>query len=74
MSSEKRILNPCRIVAIVLPILGITLFGLWWIRDNDSQHVSFTNIVTANVTQTHEQPRKHKSESSFENFNRKWHR
>ena len=74
MSREKHILNPCRIVAILLPILGITLFGLWWIRDNDSKHVSFTNIVTANVTQTDEPPRKHKKEGSFENFNRKWHR
>ena len=75
MSTAKSIFNPCRIVAIVLPLLGIILVGVWWMRENSEKTVksesTVIDISTADVAIVKSDK---KDAKSFAHFNRKWHR
>jgi len=66
--------NPCRIVAIILPLLGISLVGAWWLRSKSGNTVlsesTPIDISTAEVVVAKADK---KDTKSFAHFNRKWH-
>ena len=75
MSTAKSMFNPCRIVAIILPLLGISLVGAWWLRSKSGNTVlsesTPIDISTAEVVVAKADK---KDTKSFAHFNRKWHR